>query len=137
MSTTLLNLVKGDPNGSGKAEDYDFETITLDGEEEQAILSEIAEYQIMDTTEYWVDHDEYGRYLDDTTVDYKPLTDFVENCFIHQGHFVGVTLYNTIHFAKTGVILGVPKSYNSWWVNSRRMDNAVSECKLVKIDKNK
>ena len=35
MSTTLLNLVKGDPNGSGKAEDYDFKTITLDGEEEQ------------------------------------------------------------------------------------------------------
>ena len=133
MATTLLKLIKGDPNGLGKSEDYDFEPITLVGEEEQTVLAEIQQYQCEDITEYWVDHDEYGRYLDDTTVNYRPLTDVIKFCFIHEGHFAGVAFSTNIHFAKTGIILGNPKSYNSWWVNSRRMDNAVSNTKLVKI----
>ncbi len=135
MATTLLKLVKGDPSGKSAPKEYEFEQITIDGEMEQSILAEIATYQLKCTTEYWVDHDEYGRYLDDTTVSCQPLTDFVECCFVHDGHFAGVALYSKIHFVQGGVVVGDAKSYHSWWVNSRRMDNSISQYELVKIEK--
>lgn len=133
MATTLLKLIKGDPNGLGKAEEYDFESITLEGDEEQIILAEISQYQLKNVTEYWVDHDEYGKYLDDVSVSYNPLTDVLNFCFIHEGHFAGIAFPKDIHFAKSGKIVGNPNSYNSWWVNSRRMDNSICNSTLVKV----
>ncbi len=132
MATNVLKLTKGNPDGTDKPEDYDFEPITLDGDAEQTFLAEIDEYQLKYVTEYWVDHDEYGRYLDDTSVSYNPLTDVLKFCFVHDGHFAGVAFASEILFAKNGAKIGNAKSYNSWWVNSRRMDNAVSERSLVK-----
>lgn len=135
MAITILKLTKGNPNGTGKPEDYEFEPITLDGDAEQTFLAEIDEYRLEFVTEYWVDHDEYGRYLDDTSISYNALTDVLKFCFVHDGHFAGVAFTDTIHFAHTGKKIGNAKSYNSWWVNDRRMDNAVSNCTLVKAPK--
>ena len=135
MATTLLKLVNGDPSGKSSPQEYQFEPITLDGDLEQTILAEIATYQLKCTTDFWVDHDEYGRYLDDTSVSYQPLTNFVEHCFVCDGHLAGAVIYSDLHFITSGVKLGSDKSYHSWWVNSRRMDNSVSEYQLVKIEK--
>ncbi len=135
MATEILNLLKGNPDGSSKSDEYEFEKIILEGENEAVFLQEIAEYQLEYTTEYWVDHDEYGKYLDDVSISYNPLTDVIHFCFIYEGHFAGIAFPKDIHFVKTGVILGNSKSSNSWWVNSRRMDNSISDCKLVKVNK--
>ena len=132
MATTLLELVKGDPAGKSAVDEYQFEQITIDGDLEQSILAEMANYQLKCTTEYWIDHDEYGKYLDDTTVIYYPLDDVVERCFVYDGHFAGVMFTTNIHFVQGGAVLGGAKNYHSWWVNSRRMDNSISQYQLVK-----
>lgn len=134
MAITVLNLIKGDENGSGKVEDYAFEPITLTDELEKTILEEMSNYELKIDKEENADHDEYGRYFIDGSTEKMPLVEVASDCFIKDGHFLGVKQYNALLF-KNKTIIGNNRSVYDYWPSSRQINYCSTEYTLVDVEK--
>ena len=123
MALTLLKLISGDPQGNGNIEDYNFDTVTVDGDKETALRHEIAQWIFKEETKETTDYDDYGPY-EDFSVKESPLTEFIEDCFIYRGRLTGLRRYGSLFFLNGNSVANTPKGSSHW--SSPRIYSSIS-----------
>ena len=123
MALTLLKLISGDPQGNGNIEDYNFDTVTVDGDKETALRHEIAQWIFKEETKETTDYDDYGPY-EDFSVKESPLTEFIEDCFIYRGRLTGLRRYGSLFFVNGNSVANTPRGSSHW--SSPRIYSSIS-----------
>lgn len=109
----MLRLVVGDPKGSGYPSDYEFEKITVEGEEAIRLQKQLDEWILVDDwqTDMLTSSGDYygcGGGMTDTT----SLLKLADSCFIHDGELLGYKQGNMLLFINGATVGRTTYSYS-------------------------